>query len=375
VEEGRRSTRATPDTLVDAASGVRWLIGEYTQELTVAYREAAAELLLAGARERSALVEAVFTGGIPDRDTLWEAAKLLRCPGKESSSWWPSRRPGSPRRGSRTPRRSWPGGGSARPGSCTPTSRWAWCPCGTPTRSPSCSSCCGAGSGPAAGSARPTLPSATPRAPSTTPAWCWPACPPASRRWPSSRRRRSACSPRPPRTRPGRWCARCWTGARPARPGACQPAGHPAGVVRRRWFGGRDRQADLRAPEHRPVPAAAAAGAHGTVPRRSQGRGRAAGRPGRPAARRAGPHLQRVRRAVGAGGGPARRPRRRPRRPGRPAAEHPGVSGAVLRGAAGRGGGGPDEPAAEGARGRVLPGRQRRQVVFAWQAAGPRGPS
>jgi hypothetical protein len=210
VEEGRRSTRATPDTLVDAASGVRWLIGEYTQELTVAYREAAAELLLAGARERSALVEAVFTGGIPDRDTLWEAAKLLRCPGKESSSWWPSRRPGSPRRGSRTPRRSWPGGGSARPGSCTPTSRWAWCPCGTPTRSPSCSSCCGAGSGPAAGSARPTLPSATPPAPSTTPAWCWPACPPAPRRWSSSRRRRSACSPPPPRTRPGRWCARCW---------------------------------------------------------------------------------------------------------------------------------------------------------------------
>jgi hypothetical protein len=80
VEEGRRSTRAPPETLVDAASGVWWLIGEYTQELTVAYREAAAERLLAGARERSALVEAVFTGGIPDRDTLWEAAKLLRLP-------------------------------------------------------------------------------------------------------------------------------------------------------------------------------------------------------------------------------------------------------------------------------------------------------
>jgi hypothetical protein len=80
VEESRRSMRAPPDTLVDAASGVWWLIGEYTQELTVAYREAAAELLLAGARERSALVEALFTGGPPDRDTLWEAAKLLRLP-------------------------------------------------------------------------------------------------------------------------------------------------------------------------------------------------------------------------------------------------------------------------------------------------------
>ena len=72
--------RAPSDKLVDAASDVWWLIGEYTQELTVAYREAAAELLLAGARERSALVEALFTGGIPDRDTLWEAAKLLRLP-------------------------------------------------------------------------------------------------------------------------------------------------------------------------------------------------------------------------------------------------------------------------------------------------------
>jgi PucR C-terminal helix-turn-helix domain/GGDEF-like domain len=80
VEESRRSGRAPPGTLVAAASGVWWLIGEYTQELTVAYREAAAELLLAGARERSALVEALFTGGTPDRDTLWEAAKLLRLP-------------------------------------------------------------------------------------------------------------------------------------------------------------------------------------------------------------------------------------------------------------------------------------------------------
>jgi phosphoglycolate phosphatase-like HAD superfamily hydrolase len=80
VDEARQRRLAPSETLVDAASGVWWLIGEYTQELTVAYREAAAELLLAGARERSALVEALFTGGIPDRDTLWEAAKLLRLP-------------------------------------------------------------------------------------------------------------------------------------------------------------------------------------------------------------------------------------------------------------------------------------------------------
>jgi hypothetical protein len=80
VDEARRSPRPPFELLVDAASRVWWLIGEYTQELTVAYREAAAELLLAGARERSALVEALFTGGVPDQDTLWEAAKLLRLP-------------------------------------------------------------------------------------------------------------------------------------------------------------------------------------------------------------------------------------------------------------------------------------------------------
>jgi hypothetical protein len=80
VDEARRSGQAQTETLVDAASGVWWLIGEYTQELTVAYREAAAELLLAGAREHAALVEALFTGGIPDRDTPWEAAKQLRLP-------------------------------------------------------------------------------------------------------------------------------------------------------------------------------------------------------------------------------------------------------------------------------------------------------
>jgi hypothetical protein len=80
IVDEARGARAPAETVVDAAGGVWWLIGEYTQELTVAYRETAGELLLAGARERSALVEALFTGGIPDRDTLWEAAKLLRLP-------------------------------------------------------------------------------------------------------------------------------------------------------------------------------------------------------------------------------------------------------------------------------------------------------
>jgi hypothetical protein len=80
IVDEARGAHAPAETVVDAAGGVWWLIGEYTQELTVAYRETAGELLLAGARERSALVEALFTGGIPNRDTLWEAAKLLRLP-------------------------------------------------------------------------------------------------------------------------------------------------------------------------------------------------------------------------------------------------------------------------------------------------------
>jgi hypothetical protein len=57
VAEARQGTQAPSELLVDAASVVWWLIGEYTQELTVAYREAAAELPLAGARERAALVD------------------------------------------------------------------------------------------------------------------------------------------------------------------------------------------------------------------------------------------------------------------------------------------------------------------------------
>src|SRR4029453_4076906 len=87
------------------------------------------------------------------------------------------------------------------------------------------------------------------------------------------------------RRRPGRGRGAGAHGAR-ARPGAAhpgpvQPARHPGGVVRRRGLGGRGRQADLLPSQHRPVPAATAAGAHRPVPGGPQSRGRAAGRPGR----------------------------------------------------------------------------------------------
>ncbi|WP_372408560.1 PucR family transcriptional regulator [Streptomyces luteireticuli] len=45
-----------------------------------AYREAATELTLQRERERSALVEALFTGLLTDRTTLWEAAHALGLP-------------------------------------------------------------------------------------------------------------------------------------------------------------------------------------------------------------------------------------------------------------------------------------------------------
>lgn len=45
-----------------------------------AYREAAAELALQHERERSALVEALFTGMLTDHTTLWEAADTLGLP-------------------------------------------------------------------------------------------------------------------------------------------------------------------------------------------------------------------------------------------------------------------------------------------------------
>jgi PucR C-terminal helix-turn-helix domain/GGDEF-like domain len=79
VEIARETPGVSAEMLLDAATGVWWLHGEYTQALTLSYRETAAELALARAQHRSALVEALFTG-TPDRDTLWEAAKALGLP-------------------------------------------------------------------------------------------------------------------------------------------------------------------------------------------------------------------------------------------------------------------------------------------------------
>ncbi|MBL1085228.1 helix-turn-helix domain-containing protein [Streptomyces actinomycinicus] len=71
-----------PSVLVPAASDAWQLADEYSDALTSAYRRAAAELVRTQERERSALTEALLTGRITDRGTLWEVAQTLGLPRK-----------------------------------------------------------------------------------------------------------------------------------------------------------------------------------------------------------------------------------------------------------------------------------------------------
>ncbi|MCC3779050.1 PucR family transcriptional regulator, partial [Streptomyces sp. UNOB3_S3] len=65
----------TVDTVASLAA---WWVNEgLAAAAGDAYREAASELVLQRERERSALVEALFTGLLTDRTTVWEAAQVL----------------------------------------------------------------------------------------------------------------------------------------------------------------------------------------------------------------------------------------------------------------------------------------------------------
>ncbi|MDT0307520.1 helix-turn-helix domain-containing protein [Streptomyces sp. DSM 44917] len=77
VVEARRTEGVSSETLVPLAAEVWRLVGEYSDTMAMAYRETAAELTLRRERERSVLVEALFTGVITDRVTQWEAARTL----------------------------------------------------------------------------------------------------------------------------------------------------------------------------------------------------------------------------------------------------------------------------------------------------------
>ncbi|RLU79994.1 transcriptional regulator, Fis family protein [Streptomyces griseocarneus] len=73
--EARATAGVTADTIVALAA---WWVNEgLAAAASDAYREAASELSRRHERERSALVEALFTGVLTDRTTLWDAADAL----------------------------------------------------------------------------------------------------------------------------------------------------------------------------------------------------------------------------------------------------------------------------------------------------------
>ncbi|MEU8582074.1 PucR family transcriptional regulator [Streptomyces sp. L500] len=74
----RAAEGITVDTVASLAA---WWVNEgLAAAAGDAYREAASELALQRERERSALVEALFTGLLTDRTTVWEAAQVLGLP-------------------------------------------------------------------------------------------------------------------------------------------------------------------------------------------------------------------------------------------------------------------------------------------------------
>ncbi|MFC9929815.1 PucR family transcriptional regulator [Streptomyces sp. NPDC127190] len=76
--EARTADAVTTDTVVALAAW--WMNEGLAAAASDAYRETASELLLQRERERSALVEALFTGVLTDRTTVWEAADALGLP-------------------------------------------------------------------------------------------------------------------------------------------------------------------------------------------------------------------------------------------------------------------------------------------------------
>ncbi|MGW1669808.1 PucR family transcriptional regulator [Streptomyces sp. NPDC002324] len=80
LTEARTHPEVSGDLLVSESAAIWALFGLYAEAVAAAYRETAAELTARGQARRSALVEALFTGVIADRTTLWEAARELGLP-------------------------------------------------------------------------------------------------------------------------------------------------------------------------------------------------------------------------------------------------------------------------------------------------------
>jgi hypothetical protein len=80
LTEARTHPEVTDAQLVSQSADIWALFGLYAEAVAAAHRETSAELTLQRESRRSALVEALFTGVIADRTTLWEAARELGLP-------------------------------------------------------------------------------------------------------------------------------------------------------------------------------------------------------------------------------------------------------------------------------------------------------
>jgi PucR C-terminal helix-turn-helix domain/GGDEF-like domain len=80
LAEARAAGDGAVRALTDTAAAILACSDEYAIALTEAYREAVSDRILTTDRHRSALVEALVTGGMSDHGPAWEVAKLLDLP-------------------------------------------------------------------------------------------------------------------------------------------------------------------------------------------------------------------------------------------------------------------------------------------------------
>ncbi|WP_432032942.1 PucR family transcriptional regulator [Streptomyces antibioticus] len=80
IAESRTHPEVSDAELVSLSAEIWALFGRYAEAVAAAHRETTAELTQQREARRSALVEALFTGVLVDRTTLWEAARELGLP-------------------------------------------------------------------------------------------------------------------------------------------------------------------------------------------------------------------------------------------------------------------------------------------------------
>ncbi len=80
LAEARTAGESAVRALTDTAAVILTCSDEYAIALTEAYRDAVSDRLVTTDRHRSALAEALVTGGVSDHGPTWEVAKLLDLP-------------------------------------------------------------------------------------------------------------------------------------------------------------------------------------------------------------------------------------------------------------------------------------------------------